>query len=562
MLHYGRIVLLSFLLLGCSLSENNPVDENVLARIEDHKVTETQFVNAFKRNFYKVGQTLQPSLDNKVSVLKEEFETYVLAVHSEDLGIANDERSDLEYGLLQRKVYAEEYLLREVLSKKNVTEADLRELFLRFNSRVRASHLYAKTKEEADRLYERLLAGESFEALAEEVFTNPYLANNGGDIGEFTVDEMDIAFENAAFALNVGDVSAPVKTRQGYSIIKLTDRYSTPILTEFQYQSQKNNLMSLAAQRKEEIETRAFISSTIDRLNIDDELLEELWVEINNDQANSIAHNFEDQTLNFELSNYSNQPISSVEGFSFTVENLKQEGFYTDPTNLANINDFDNFKDFVHGIIFRTYIVDRFRETEHINDPLVRSSIEQSFNVYLSNRVRTHIFDSITFTEDELREEFENNREMYDFPLMVNTGRIVVATEEEALKLKKELEAGADWEQAVINHTLINQDLMVNGEMGLQPIQNYGSYAFDIKDLSVNEITEPLAFEYGQFVLFKVLEIEEPRPSTFEESKGLVERVLKNQQIEERLKATISETMDKHDAVLNIEKLKSIRIEL
>lgn len=118
MLHYGRIVLLSFLLLGCSLSENNPVDENVLARIEDHKVTETQFVNAFKRNFYKVGQTLQPSLDNKVSVLKEEFETYVLAVHSEDLGIANDERSDLEYGLLQRKVYAEEYLLREVLSKK------------------------------------------------------------------------------------------------------------------------------------------------------------------------------------------------------------------------------------------------------------------------------------------------------------------------------------------------------------------------------------------------------------------------------------------------------------
>jgi parvulin-like peptidyl-prolyl isomerase len=561
-LHYGRIVLLSILFLGCSFSETNPDDENVLARIDDFQVTESQFVNAFKRNFYKVGQTLQPSLDNKVSVLEEEFETYVLAVHAKDLGIANDERSDLEYGLLKRKVYAEEYLLREVLSKKNVTEADLRDLFLRFNARVRASHLYAKTKEEADRLYERLLAGESFEALAKEVFTNPYLANNGGDIGEFTVDEMDIAFENAAFALNVGDVSAPVRTRQGYSIIKLTDRYSTPILTEFQYQSQKNNLMSLAAQRKEELETRAFISSTIDRLNIDDELLEEMWLAINNDQANSIVHNFEDQTLNFELSNYSNQPISNIEGFSFTVDNLKQEGFYTDPANLANISDLNSFKDFVHGIVFRTYIVDRFSDTEHINDPLVRSSIEQSFNVYLSNRVRTHIFDSITFTEDQLREEFENNREMYDFPLMVNTGRIVVATEDEALNLKKELEAGADWEKAVIDHTLINQDLLVSGEMGLQPIQNYGSYAFDIKDLTVNEITEPLAFEYGQFVLFKVLEIEEPRPSTFEESKALVEQVLKNQEIEERLKTTISQTMDKHDAVLNIEKLKSIRIEL
>ena len=47
---------------------------------------------------------------------------------------------------------------------------------------------------------------------------------NEGDLGYFTAFDMVYPFENAAYALQVGEVSMPVRTRFGYHIIKLLDK--------------------------------------------------------------------------------------------------------------------------------------------------------------------------------------------------------------------------------------------------------------------------------------------------------------------------------------------------
>ena len=86
---------------------------------------------------------------------------------------------------------------------------------------VQASHLLVKTEEEAAKLREEILAGKDFAQVAAEVSLCPSGAN-GGDLGFFGKGQMVKEFEDAAFSMEIGEVSQPIKTQFGYHLIQLT----------------------------------------------------------------------------------------------------------------------------------------------------------------------------------------------------------------------------------------------------------------------------------------------------------------------------------------------------
>ncbi|MBN1755901.1 peptidylprolyl isomerase [bacterium] len=73
-------------------------------------------------------------------------------------------------------------------------------------------------------IYQRLSDGEDFSWLAQQFSQDPGSAENGGSIGFFGRGQMIPEFEEAAFALDSGEVSEPVQTDFGWHIIKLDDR--------------------------------------------------------------------------------------------------------------------------------------------------------------------------------------------------------------------------------------------------------------------------------------------------------------------------------------------------
>jgi len=84
--------------------------------------------------------------------------------------------------------------------------------------------LARRTREEARRLAERvrreaLRPGADFAALARRYSDAPDAAS-GGDVGVFDRGMMIKSFEDAAFALKVGEISPVVETRFGFHIIK------------------------------------------------------------------------------------------------------------------------------------------------------------------------------------------------------------------------------------------------------------------------------------------------------------------------------------------------------
>jgi parvulin-like peptidyl-prolyl isomerase len=88
---------------------------------------------------------------------------------------------------------------------------------------VRASHILVGSEQEANNLLSQLRGGKSFEDLARQHSQCPS-GRNGGDLGFFGKGQMVPEFESAAFSMEPGQVSAPVKTQFGYHLIKVTGK--------------------------------------------------------------------------------------------------------------------------------------------------------------------------------------------------------------------------------------------------------------------------------------------------------------------------------------------------
>jgi len=87
-------------------------------------------------------------------------------------------------------------------------------------NKIKCSHILVKKQSEALAILERLKSGEKFGRLARELSIDSGSAKRDGSLGYFGKGMMVKPFEEAAFKLEIGNVSEPVKSEFGYHIIK------------------------------------------------------------------------------------------------------------------------------------------------------------------------------------------------------------------------------------------------------------------------------------------------------------------------------------------------------
>lgn len=84
----------------------------------------------------------------------------------------------------------------------------------------------------ATELRERILAGEKFEDIAAQYSDDTSNAQSGGDLGWFGRGAMVAAFEDAAFALPIGQISEPITTSFGVHLIEVLEKDPARTLDE------------------------------------------------------------------------------------------------------------------------------------------------------------------------------------------------------------------------------------------------------------------------------------------------------------------------------------------
>jgi parvulin-like peptidyl-prolyl isomerase len=213
---------------------------------------------------------------------------------------------------------------------------------------VRASHILInqfggdeQNLAEANKIYNRIIAGEKFESLAKEFSKDPGSGIKGGDLGYFTKGMMVPEFENACFSGKVGEVQKPVKTNFGYHIIKATDRSdkkfvfekivnqikqsatskdrNSNLANEFSFLANKNDFDSVAKSYKYEVkETPLFSeeSGSIPSIGVNKRLVKFAF----DNSVNTISESYK------TTAGYVVVKITEVDGEKFkTLDELKEQ---------------------------------------------------------------------------------------------------------------------------------------------------------------------------------------------------------------------------------------------
>ena len=132
---------------------------------------------------------------------------------------------------------------------------------------VTAAHILIQVDEEADaeekaearsrieEVADKIAAGEDFADLARE-YSEDGSAQNGGELGTFGRGQMVPAFEEAAFALEPGEVSDIIETMFGFHILKVSQKTDSGVLA---FEDAKEAIRSFLKQQKEQEAVTAYI---------------------------------------------------------------------------------------------------------------------------------------------------------------------------------------------------------------------------------------------------------------------------------------------------------------
>ncbi len=206
-------------------ADQNADPDEVVARVDGTPITRRQLRLAEDELGQDLAQ-LPPEARNQL-VLQYVVELNLLADAARQAGLDQTE----DYGDLAR--YYELRALRDIFFqeeiRENVTDDSAKELYdERIGSaepepEVKARHILVETEDEAKAIIQKLDDGADFAELAKQESTGPSSAN-GGDLGFFTKEQMVTPFAEAAFAMDKGEISDPVKTRFGWHVIKVEDK--------------------------------------------------------------------------------------------------------------------------------------------------------------------------------------------------------------------------------------------------------------------------------------------------------------------------------------------------
>lgn len=487
---------------GCGSS-----DDKVLAQVGDYKITIKEF-NDFARQLRQPFPTAQDEFSEKKKILDSMIVNRLLVQAAYQKGI--DQNEDVARVVLANK---DKFLLdvlyqRDIADKATVTDAELKDFYNKLEYKIRASHILVKSEDTANMLLDSIKNGANFEQLAYDHSIDPSAKRNRGDLGYFTYGAMVDEFQDAAFKMEPGEVSTPVKSKFGYHIIKLVDREKNDARKDFD--SMKETLRQQLIRKKQ----GALIEGYMTQLKTD------YAITVDTGTVQLVIHKRQDL--------YPPQVVENLPKWGFDVEQLDrieremplatwnggQMSLYQYLMQLQQVPeqyrpdlaDYDSVATIIFRLKLNDFLVLEATKRGYDKDPEFKRKLQLFKELSMADVMRNDSLPQpLAPDEAELREYYENHKDKYSDPAKVHVYEIMLSDEILANKLAREIKTLEQFKEKASQLTERPAKRGTNGDLGFVE-RKWFPEIFDLaKKTPDGKIGGPVVNSGGKYSIFWVV---------------------------------------------------------
>ncbi|UKL13953.1 peptidylprolyl isomerase [Dissulfurimicrobium hydrothermale] len=244
-------------------------DKNaILAEVGPYKLDAKTFEEQIKSLPPQLQMMVAQNPQAKEQLVERWTQITLLAMKARDMKLDQDPEVKSRIEDLKNSLLAQEIIRKEIDKDIPVSDQEAKEFYEKNKAEfsqpemIKARHILIRPQGNSEKAWKeaeakakdikkKLEKGADFAQLAKQYSEDPGTKDKGGELGLFPKGRMVPEFEKAAFALKVGEISAPVKTQFGYHIIKVEEKKPAETKPLKDVMSQVKQMVKMEKQQNE-----------------------------------------------------------------------------------------------------------------------------------------------------------------------------------------------------------------------------------------------------------------------------------------------------------------------
>jgi parvulin-like peptidyl-prolyl isomerase len=516
-------VILSALFSGCGTQEQ----AQVVARVGDREITvdemQAQWKQASRLKIQGVSE-----LQRKKELVDKLVGDQVVIMEAYKEGLDNQVDNDPALADQKNRIILSILYQKEIADKCEVSESEMRREYERTKEEIHAAHILVETEPEAEEIYEDLKGGADFGELAKERSIDPTVGTNQGDLGFFTWGKMVPEFQEAAFAMQEGEISKPVKTTYGWHVIKLIERREKE---QPPFEESKDLIKTKLTNEKREKRVKEYFSQLRKKVDftLNPDAYQLLLSKRDEVPPDTLGLNRPGDILDLERFTPAERDLAlfTYNSGSITVKAFADQFNQMPQAYRPRLQEQDKVIETAFGLVVQDLLLDLAQKQNLESSEEFKSQWtgvkEREMGMRMTNQV---ILKDVGISDQEVESYYNQHIDRFTIQPQVKVREILVQTEEEAKNLLGQLKGGTDFAKLAMDKTIRTYVKSAGGLLGSFPRTRYPEIFDATQNMKVGNLGGPIKINDRQFgETYSVIKLEdrtEGKVQTLDEVKDRV----------------------------------------